>query len=237
MAILAIDTSNFSLGVAISTEEKVLGECTTNLKKNHSVRLMPMISQLLDEVEIDPADLTAIAVARGPGSYTGVRIGVATAKSMAWSLGIPLLGISSLEVLAWNGAYFPGRVVPFFDARRGQVYTGVYGTAPDGNMRLVEEERIVLFKQALEEWKEADNQEPILFLSDDMEIHKETITETLGDQAIFAPVSYRVPRAAHLAAAGWKALREGHVEETETFAPVYLQLAEAEAKWLASRNK
>ncbi|WP_286884113.1 tRNA (adenosine(37)-N6)-threonylcarbamoyltransferase complex dimerization subunit type 1 TsaB [Aneurinibacillus sp. UBA3580] len=237
MTILAIDTSNFSLGVAVCTEDKVLGEFSTNLKKNHSIRLMPMVSQLLDEVEVDPTELAAVAVARGPGSYTGVRIGVATAKSMAWSLNIPLLGISSLEVLAWNAAYFPGRIVPLFDARRGQVYTGVYRAMPEGGVYLAEAERIVLLKQALEEWREADDQEPILFLGDDITIHRETITEIMGDQAVFAPMSYRIPRAAHLAAAGWKALKEERIEDTETFTPVYLQMAEAEAKWLASQKK
>ncbi|MED0738617.1 tRNA (adenosine(37)-N6)-threonylcarbamoyltransferase complex dimerization subunit type 1 TsaB [Aneurinibacillus thermoaerophilus] len=237
MMILAIDTSNFSLGVAICSKEKVLGECTTNLKKNHSVRLMPMIDQLLKEVEVDPAELSAIAVARGPGSYTGVRIGVATAKSMAWSLNIPLIGISSLEVLAWNGAYFPGMIVPLFDARRGQVYTGVYRSVPEGGVQLAEPERIVLFRQALEEWKTIVTEEPVLFLGDDVALHKETIQEILGTRAVFAPLSYQIPRAAHLGAAGWKALREGRVENTQTFAPVYLQLAEAEAKWLASQKK
>lgn len=237
MTILAIDTSNFSLSIAVCTEDKVLGECVTNLKKNHSVRLMPMVSQLLDEVEVEPSGLKAVVVARGPGSYTGVRIGVATAKSIAWSLNIPLIGISSLEVLAWNGAYFPGRIIPFFDARRGQVYTGVYHYAPEGGVRLAEAERIVLLEQALEEWKAADAQESILFLGDDIAIHKDTIQNILGEQAVFAPASYRVPRAAHLAAAGWKALQEGRVEDTQTFTPVYLQLAEAEAKWLASQKK
>lgn len=237
MTILAIDTSNFSLGIAVCTENKVLGECITNLKKNHSVRLMPMISQLLDEVEVEPSELKAITVARGPGSYTGVRIGVATAKSMAWALNIPLIGISSLEVLAWNGAYFPGRIVPFFDARRGQVYTGVYHQAPGGGVCLAEAERIVLLEQVLEEWKAADAQASILFLSDDIAIHQDTIQNILGEQALFAPASYRVPHAAHLAAAGWKALKDGRIEDTQTFTPVYLQLAEAEAKWLASQKK
>jgi tRNA threonylcarbamoyladenosine biosynthesis protein TsaB len=237
MTILAIDTSNFALGVAVCTEEKVLGEYTTNLKKNHSIRLMPAISQLLDEVEVDPAELSAIVVARGPGSYTGVRIGVATAKSMAWSLNIPLIGISSLEALAWNAAHFPGWIVPLFDARRGQVYTGVYKMSPEGGVELQEEERIVLLTQALEEWKDRGEEEPILFLGDDVAIHKETIIDRMGSRAVFAPLSYHVPRAAHLAAAGWRKLRADQIEDTETFTPVYLQLAEAEAKWLANQKK
>ncbi|WP_027416690.1 tRNA (adenosine(37)-N6)-threonylcarbamoyltransferase complex dimerization subunit type 1 TsaB [Aneurinibacillus terranovensis] len=235
MNILAIDTSNLVLAVSVCTEDKVLGECATNLKKNHSVRLMPMISSLLDEVGMAPDELSAIVIARGPGSYTGVRIGVATAKSMAWALNIPLVGISSLEVLAWNGAYFPGLIVPLFDARRSQVYTGTYRWGKDG-VESVHPDRIILFKEALEEWKRSDEQESILFLGDDLSIHREAAIDTLGERAVFAPVSYQLPRAAHLAAAGIKALRSGRVEDTADFTPTYLQLAEAEAKWLANRK-
>lgn len=236
MNILAIDTSTFSLGVAVYSEQKVLGEFSTNIKKNHSIRLMPMISELLDEVELVPADLSAIVVARGPGSYTGVRIGVATAKSMAWSLGIPLIGVSSLEVIAWNGMHFPSLIVPLFDARRGQVYTAAYRWREDG-VEVAEEERIVLLANALEEWRELPDQPPILFLGDDVALHRELIVERLGSRAKFAPASYSLARAAHLAAAGMKAWRAGRTEDVAAFTPVYLQLAEAEAKWLAGQKK
>jgi tRNA threonylcarbamoyladenosine biosynthesis protein TsaB len=236
MKILAIDTSTLVLAVSVCTEDKVLGEFTTNLKKNHSIGLMPMVSRLLEEVEVDPSELSAVAVARGPGSYTGVRIGVATAKSLAWSLGIPLVGISSLEVLAWNGAFFPGLIVPLFDARRGQVYTGTYRWGRR-EIELAGEERIILLKEALETWKQGEDQEPILFLGDDVSLHREIIVDILRERAVFLPVSYQLPRAAHLAAAGKKALDNGRTENVETFTPIYLQLAEAEAKWLASRQQ
>lgn len=236
MNILAIDTSTFSLSVAVSTEQKVLGEFATNLKKNHSIRLMPLISDLLAEVELAPTDLSAIVVAQGPGSYTGVRIGVATAKSMAWSLGIPLIGISSLEVIAWNGMHFPGLIVPLFDARRGQVYTAVYRSGEDG-IEVVEEERIVLLENALQAWRELPGEPPMLFLGDDVALHRERIVEQLGSRAIFAPVSYSLPRAAHLVEAGRRAWAAGRTEDVAAFTPVYLQLAEAEAKWLAAQKK
>ncbi|MFP3359151.1 tRNA (adenosine(37)-N6)-threonylcarbamoyltransferase complex dimerization subunit type 1 TsaB, partial [Planococcus sp. SIMBA_143] len=126
MTILAIDTSNYPVGVALIQEDRVIGEYITYIKKNHSVRAMPAIEQLLKDCGIEAKELTKIVVANGPGSYTGVRIGVTLAKTLAWSLSIPLIPVSSLATLASSGRYFSGYIVPMFDARRGQVYTGLY---------------------------------------------------------------------------------------------------------------
>ncbi|HBI02939.1 MAG TPA: tRNA (adenosine(37)-N6)-threonylcarbamoyltransferase complex dimerization subunit type 1 TsaB [Paenibacillaceae bacterium] len=234
MKLLAIDTSNLTLGVSVCTEDKVLGEFTTNIRKNHSIRLMPMVAQVLEELDMETAELSAVAVAKGPGSYTGVRIGVVSAKSMAWALNLPLVGVSSLEVLAWNGANFPGLIFPLFDARRGQVYGGIYRWGSNG-METVENDRIILLRDALDSLKSMG--EPVLFLGEDLQIHKETIEETMGTQAFFAPASYSLPRPAHLAMAAFRMLREGKTEDRERFTPSYLQLAEAEAKWLAGRQE
>jgi tRNA threonylcarbamoyladenosine biosynthesis protein TsaB len=126
MKMLAIDTSNFVMGVAVVEENKVIGEIITNLKKNHSVRVMNAVESLLKDCDIAPSELDRIVVAHGPGSYTGVRIGVTIAKTLAWTLNIPLIGVSSLEALAANGRYFDGYIAPLFDARRQQLYTGLY---------------------------------------------------------------------------------------------------------------
>ena len=156
MTILAIDTSNYSLGVALLEENLVLGEYITNLKKNHSVRIMPAIQTLMKDCERVPKDITKIVVAKGPGSYTGVRIGVTIAKTMAWSLKIPLVGVSSLEILAaGTGRYFDGFVSPLFDARRGQVYTGLYAYQ-DGNLTAVKEDRLVMLADWAESLKGAE---------------------------------------------------------------------------------
>src|SRR5574342_1045736 len=144
MTVLAIDTSNYALGVALLEENQVLGEYITNLKKNHSVRIMPAIEALMSDCERMPSDLTKIVVAKGPGSYTGVRIGVTIAKTLAWTLNIPLVGISSLEVLASGvSRYFDGYVSPLFDARRGQVYTGLY-QFKDGRLEVVDQDQLVM---------------------------------------------------------------------------------------------
>jgi len=115
MKILAIDTSNFALGVALLNGNQVVGEYITNVKKNHSVRAMPAIEKLMHDCDMKPVDLDKIVVAKGPGSYTGVRIGVTIAKTLAWTLNIPISGVSSLEVLAANGNVFLGYICPLFD--------------------------------------------------------------------------------------------------------------------------
>lgn len=227
---LAIDTSTNVLGVAVASETKVIAELITNEKKNHSVRLMPAIDHLLKEVALTPKQLDRIIVAKGPGSYTGVRIGVSVAKALAWSLQIPLVGISSLEVLAYNGRYFPGVVSPLFDARRGQVYTGLY-RFEHGVVQRVKEDQIIDAAEWANELKRRN--EPILFLGNDIEKHRETFETILQDYANFGDISQLNPRPGELAIAGLKREPEVHVHH---FTPNYVQLAEAEKKWLTAQK-
>jgi tRNA threonylcarbamoyladenosine biosynthesis protein TsaB len=231
MTILAIDTSNYPLGVALIEENKVLGEYITNLKKNHSVRIMPAIQTLMKDCERMPADLTKIVVAKGPGSYTGVRIGVTIAKTMAWSLKIPLVGVSSLEIIASGaGRYFDGYVSPLFDARRGQVYTGLY-QYQNGVFTTVEEDRLVMIADWAAKLKDSDK--PILFVGNDLLLHQSTIEGILGSQAKFAAITEHNPRPSELALLGID--KPG--EDNHSFVPNYIRLAEAEAKWLEAKGK
>lgn len=227
---LAIDTSNLVMGVATIDDGRITGEYITNLKKNHSVRLMPAVEQLMQEVDMSPKDLDRVIVATGPGSYTGVRIGVSIAKTLAWSLEIPIVGVSSLEVLAQNGAYFNGLVSPLFDARRGQVYTGLYQFEGDKST-VVGDERLILMEDWLQMLKE--KKQPVLFLGNDVELYEEMIREQLGEMATIGSVSMHNPRASELARLGMAK----EPENLHTFVPNYLRLAEAEAKWLASQGK
>src|SRR5699024_1917395 len=121
----AIDTSNQLLGVAIMQNDTLLGEIITNIKKDHSSRLMHGIVGLMDDVGLVPEDINQIVVAKGPGSFTGTRIGITTAKTLAWALNIPIHSVSSLDAVAFNGAYFDGYICTFFDARRQTVYTSL----------------------------------------------------------------------------------------------------------------
>ncbi|MDN4526382.1 tRNA (adenosine(37)-N6)-threonylcarbamoyltransferase complex dimerization subunit type 1 TsaB [Fictibacillus fluitans] len=230
MKALAIDTSNLVMGIAVMDGEKVVGEYITNLKKNHSVRVMPAIHDVMKEANVKPAELDRIITAKGPGSYTGVRIGVTIAKTMAWTLKKELAGVSSLEVVAQNGKYFGGYVCPLFDARRTQLYTGLYGNK-DGQFQTVKEDRLVLRDNWLNELKKLDQR--VLFLGNDLDMHRERIGEELGDQAVFGSAADHNPRPSELGRIGM----EREPEEVHHFVPSYLQLAEAEANWLAAQKK
>lgn len=226
MKVLSIDTSNYTLGVALLDGSEVKGEYITNLKKNHSVRVMPAIEILMKDCDIKPAELEKIVVAKGPGSYTGVRIGVTIAKTLAWTLNIPLVGVSSLEVLAASaGRYFNGAISPLFDARRGQIYTGLYKFHQGKIMSLMEDQLILATNWAEELIKQ---DEKVLFVGNDLSLHRPIFEEKLGNQVVFAEMTEHNPRPAELALLGMA--RES--EDIHSFVPNYIRLAEAETNWL-----
>jgi len=231
MKVLAIDTSNYVLGIAIIDDQKVIGEYITNVKINHSIRVMPAIERLMKECEVTPSELTKIVVAKGPGSYTGVRIGVSIAKTLAWTLNIPLVGISSLSILAASTArYFQGFVSPVFDARRGQIYTGLY-QYENGQISVLEQDQLVLSKDWAQEL--TGRSEKILFVGNDLPLHRSTFEDTLGNQAAFAEITEHNPRPSELALLG----RNLPGEDIHSFVPNYIRLAEAEAKWIEANKE
>jgi len=230
MNILAIDTSTHLMAVALVTNGQVVGELTTNLPKNHSVRLMPAISKLMAEVEMSPKQLHKIVVGKGPGSYTGVRIGLTTAKSMAWALDIPVVGVSSIQVLAYQGRFFNSYICPFYDARRGNVYTGMYQWKHDKLVTVYSEENISM-ESWLDKWKLAG--EKVLFLSPDIELYKTMIIDKMPDSAIIPQSVYHVLDPTHLALAGM----DEEPDDTHTLTPNYLRLDEAEANWIKSQKE
>src|SRR5699024_8985278 len=229
MNILAIDTSNHTLGVAILKNKQVFGEYVTHLEKNHSVRLMPAIDQLMREVEMEPGELNKIVIAKGPGSYTGVRIGLTTAKTLSWTLNIPLTGISSIEVLAYQVRFFPNYICPFFDARRQMVYTGLYQWE-DESLQSVENEVNIKMEQWLSFLKQKERE--IIFLSPDLCQYKDTIVKYLGHYAIFPEETYHIARPSYLGLASF----DKENDHPHTLVPNYLRLAEAEANWLKSQK-
>ena len=229
MTILAIDTSNHTLGIALVRDLTVIGESITYLKKNHSVRAMPTVEALMKECGVAPSELSKIVVAKGPGSYTGVRIGVTIAKTLAWTLSIPISAVSSLEALAANGQYFDGYISPLFDARRGQVYTGLY-TFEKGKIKEVEPDQNILLTDWLHELKKTGK--PVLFLGQDVHLHEESIRSILGETAVLAEGTLHNPRPSVLAFLG----ADRPAEDVHQLVPNYIRLAEAEVKWFEGQK-
>ncbi|WP_144534227.1 tRNA (adenosine(37)-N6)-threonylcarbamoyltransferase complex dimerization subunit type 1 TsaB [Bacillus pumilus] len=229
MTILAIDTSNHTLGIALVKDSTVIGESITYLKKNHSVRAMPTVEALMKECGVAPSELSKIVVAKGPGSYTGVRIGVTIAKTLAWTLSIPISAVSSLETLAANGQYFDGWISPLFDARRGQVYTGLYQFA-EGKIQEIKQDQNILLTDWLHELKQTGK--PILFLGQDVHLHEESIRSILGETAVIAEGAFHNPRPSMLAFLG----TDRPAEDVHQLVPNYIRMAEAEVNWLEGQK-
>lgn len=230
MNILAINTTDRILGVALVKDQQIIAEKVTNLSVGHAKRLMPAIVHLMEEIGWEPAHLEKIVVAKGPGSYTGVRIGLTTAKTLAWSLNIPIVGISSIHALAYQAAFFSGFVCPFFDARRGRVYTGLFKWEK-GRLKVVYEEQNVAMSKWLEKLSELNRE--ILFLSPNLSMYKDLLKERLENKANFAKGPENMIRPSHLALASEYAA----AMEVHHLTPNYLRLAEAEANWLKQRKR
>ncbi|MGD9678217.1 MAG: tRNA (adenosine(37)-N6)-threonylcarbamoyltransferase complex dimerization subunit type 1 TsaB [Vulcanibacillus sp.] len=233
MKILAIDTSTSVLGVALMDEEKVYAETISNLKRNHSIKLMPIVDQLFTDVEWNPKDIDLIAVAKGPGSYTGLRIGVTTAKTYAWALDIPLVGVSTLAAMAYSHRDFNGVISPIIDARRGQVYTGLYKNIND-KLTNISQDCIIL----LSEWVDIllKNNERVIFVGDDISQHYELLKQ-FDKQITFSSIVFNIPRPSMVGALAMEQFGTGCKENIYNFAPEYLQLVEAEVKLIKLSNK
>jgi tRNA threonylcarbamoyladenosine biosynthesis protein TsaB len=228
---LGIDTANTPLSIAIVQDGILVLEENAGLAINHSLRAMPAIEALLEKAGVAPTQLDAIAVSEGPGSYTGVRIGVTIAKTLAWTLDKPLVGISSLQALAANAYYFNGIICPVFDARRGNVYGAAY-RYDNGELTAIFEDGHYSLDELLTFLEQQSDK--VLFVGKDAKIHEESIKERLGERAELAPLALNLPRASSLIDL---AIRSGKNENTHEFVPQYRRIAEAEANWLKAQKE
>lgn len=227
MIYLGIDTSNYPLAIALMEDQTVLIEETTNLKINHSLTVMPAIEEMMKKAKVTPADLTHIAVAEGPGSYTGIRIGLTIAKTLAWSLKIPLHMVSSLKVLAANGQSFDGLVCPVMDARRGTAFTALY----DGKtLEPIVGDQHSDFREFLNKAKTIGK--PILFTGADLVIHEELIREVLSGMAHFSTPQNRLPRASNLIVLA----QQSEASDIHHAVPEYQRITEAEANYIKKQE-
>lgn len=228
MKILAIDTSSMVASAAVMDEEKLVAEYIINHKKTHSEQLMPIIEEVLESCGLNIREIDAIAVASGPGSFTGLRIGAATAKGLAHACDIKIIGVPTLDGLAFNLPYCQGIICPIMDARRNQVYTALYKW-DRGNFYKLKPHCAIALSELLEDLKKRE--ESIVFLGDGVPVHRDTIKKVLGDRAGFAPLNADRQRASSIAELALEALKRGEGQSGDVFVPFYLRKSQAEREY------
>lgn len=225
MKILALDSSGLVASVAVVTEDKVLGEFTVNNKKTHSQTLLPMVDEVIKILDMDMKELDAIAVAGGPGSFTGLRIGASTAKGLALVLNIPIINIPTVDALAYNLYGTDKLICPMMDARRNQVYTGVYEWK-DGVFKILSEQFAAEIDELAAKLNEYNRE--VIFLGDGVETQLASLAPLLKNVYSLAPIHLSKQNAAAVGALGVEYYKKGLVEDGDTFEPVYLRISQAE---------
>lgn len=237
MKILALDSSGLVASVAIVEEEVVIAEYTTDFKKTHSQTLLPMLDEIVTMTELDLNEIDAIAIAAGPGSFTGLRIGSATAKGLGLALNKPIIGVPTVDALAFNIIGTDKLICPIMDARRNQVYTGIYEYVGEA-FTVVEKQKAVGIDELLVQLKEMGR--PVIFLGDGVPVHKERIQAELQDSCCFAPAHVNKQRAAAVGVLGTSYFKSGKMESAREHEPEYLRMSQAErelAEKMANEKK
>ncbi len=225
MKILGLDSSGIVASVAVVEDDVLIAEYTVNYKKTHSQTLLPMLDEIVKMTELDLNSVDAIAVAAGPGSFTGLRIGSATAKGLGLALKKPLVAIPTVEGLAYNLYDTQGIICPIMDARRKQVYTGIY-RFEDHRLRVLEDQMAVPMEELISKLNKLG--QPVTFLGDGVSVFREMIRQELAVPFAFAPAHINKQRAAAIAALGMEYYREGKTHTAMEHVPDYLRVSQAE---------
>ncbi len=245
MKVLAIDSSGMTATVAVVEETQTIAEYTVNYKKTHSQTLLPMIDEMIRMVDISLSDIDAIAVSGGPGSFTGLRIGSATAKGLGLALDKPLINVPTVDALAYNVFPYEGLICPIMDARRRQVYTGIYTfsskAGKKGGQNLTEPVFQVLKMQmaiSVEDLIRRLNNyaRPVIFLGDGVPVCRDMLADGLKVPYSFAPSYMNRQRAAAVGALGIRYYKAGRFETAAEHKPEYLRVSQAERE-RAEREK
>ena len=229
MLILGIESASLTASAALLLDDTLIAEYTTNFKKTHSETLLPMIDEILRMTGKDVSELTAIAVSKGPGSFTGLRIGASLAKGLALPQDLPIIPVPTIDAIAY-GAYGADAVIcPLMDARRMEVYSGLYSF--DGEEFLVHEgasARPLAEQVAAAESLAEKLGKPVLYLGDGLPVFEEEIRRIMRVPSRFSPAHVRCQRAGSVASLGAKLYAEGITESCLTFQPLYLRKSQAE---------
>ncbi len=228
MLVFGIDTCCMAATAALMNDKIMVAQTVINQNKTHSQIMMPQIEQMFKAAEVEPTEVDAFAAAVGPGSFTGVRIGVATAKALAQAADKPCIAVSTLEALAFSSKYFEGIISPILDARRNQVYNALF--CGGRTLTRITDDRVLALDELLAELKERG--EKILFMGDATLVFAEEIKSALGDLAYFAPKVSNLNLAGAVAEIGLDKLKKGEITEYGKLIPEYIRLSQAEREKL-----
>lgn len=239
MKLIGIDSSGLVASVAILEDDKLVAEYTINNKKTHSQTLLPMLEEIVESTDLDMNEIDAIAIAAGPGSFTGLRIGSATAKGLGLALKKPIVPVSTVDALAYNMYGTDSLVCPIMDARRNQVYTGIYEFAVKENVLENKEcmqktYELHVIKEAcavpIEEIAEALNKEgrEVIFLGDGVPVFAEQLKALMKVSYSYAPGHLALQKAGCVAGLGMEKFKAGIFEDAAAHSPEYLRLSQAE---------
>lgn len=225
MKILALDSSGLVASAAVVDNDVTVAEYTINYKKTHSQTLLPMLDEIRNMTELELNTIDAIAIASGPGSFTGLRIGSATAKGLGLALDIPIIPVPTVDSLAYNLYGSEKLICPLMDARRNQVYTGLYKFEGE-ELVIIEPQCAVDVTEIIQKINQIG--EKVIFLGDGVSVYKEKLETLVNVPAYFAPACCNRQRAACVAVLGEKLYKIGKVQNAEEHAPDYLRLSQAE---------
>lgn len=224
MLILAFESSAVAASVALAREDKLLGEFFLNCGRTHSQTLTKMAQELMESCSVKPEELTAVACAKGPGSFTGIRIGMAAAKGFAWGAEIPCVGVSTLEAMAQQMREFEGLVCCAMDARRQQVYHALFDSSRGELTRLCPDCAISLEELAKTLKK---SEKPKIMVGDGAQLCYNTLAKTVPG-CILPPENRIMQRASGVAVVAQRLLSEGYAPDSAALVPNYLRLSQAE---------
>lgn len=230
MKIIALDSTGLVASVAVWEDGTVLAEYSTNFKKTHSETLLPMLQELRENLELDLETVDAIAISNGPGSFTGLRIGSATAKGLGMAMDIPVIEVPTLSSLAWNLWGTDKLVCPMMDARRKQVYTAAYEFGltdiTEGQMNEVIGQSAMLVTDLIQQLNTIGRE--VIFLGDGVPVYAEDLQQGLSVRYSFAPSHLNRQRAGSVADLAAVYMKQGKVVSADDHAPEYLRKSQAE---------
>ncbi len=225
MKILGVDSSGMVASVAIICDDILVAEYSVNYKKTHSETLLPMLDEIVRMTEQSIEDIDAIAIAAGPGSFTGLRIGAATVKGLGLALDKPVIPVPTCHALAYNLWGANNLVCPIMDARRNQVYTGIY-RFENGVQKVVYDQNAIDIQELVSYINSL--KEPVIFVGDGVPVYKTAILDSIKVECSFAPAHLNRQRAGAVASLGAIYYKQGIFENADDHKPIYLRKSQAE---------